>query len=147
MRKYDPIPSTMKRWLMFNSVGAIGFFVHMGTLTLLELCFGLGYYLASIVAVETAIVHNFFWHERWTWADRRRMSKNPAILRFFYFHLANGMVSLTGIVILVPIFVENLALDSRAANVLSIALCSVVNFLAGDRIVFRSNKTQIDSGE
>jgi len=145
MHKYDRLPSTIKRWLKFNSVGIMGFFVHMGTLTLLELWYGLDYYAASILAVETAIVHNFIWHERWTWSDRRRTSKNTFFLRFLYFHLANGMVSLTGIVVLVPIFVENLALDVRVANILSIASCSIINFLAGDRIVFRYNRSETNS--
>ena len=57
------------------------------------------------------------------------------------------MVSLTGIVLLVPIFVEKLALDARLANILSIAACSLINFLAGDRIVFRCNRTETNSGE
>jgi putative flippase GtrA len=147
MQRYDQRFSTIKRWLIFNSVGAIGFFVHMGVLTLLELWIGMNYYPASIAAVETAILHNFIWHERWTWADRRKISRNPLILRFLYFHLANGMVSLTGILLLVPFFVENLAFDARVANVFSIALCSIINFLAGDRIVFRSNEAQMNSGE
>ena len=147
MQRYDPGPSAIKRWLIFNSVGAIGFFVHMGVLTLLELWIGMNYYPASIVAVETAIIHNFIWHEHWTWADRRRTSKNPVILRFIYFHLANGIVSLTGILLLVPFFVEDMAFDARVANVFSITLCSIINFLAGDRIVFRSNGAQMNSGE
>jgi hypothetical protein len=25
-----------------------------------------------MLAVETALLHNFVWHERWTWADRKR---------------------------------------------------------------------------
>src|SRR5436190_21825889 len=31
---------------------------------------GLPYLLATALAVEGAILHNFVWHERWTWADR-----------------------------------------------------------------------------
>ena len=26
---------------------------------------------SMVLAVETALLHNFVWHERWTWADRK----------------------------------------------------------------------------
>lgn len=125
----------------------MGFAVHMGTLSLLEMGIGMDYYPASILAVEAAILHNFIWHGRWTWADRRRTSRNPIIVRFLYFHLANGMTSLSGILLLVPIFVDTVSFDSRLANILSIAICSVINFFAGDRFVFRCSHTQMNSGD
>ena len=32
---------------------------------------GIGLSLATALAVETALLHNFAWHECWTWNDRR----------------------------------------------------------------------------
>ena len=59
-----------RRWLKFNSVGAIGIGVQLSVLTLLAGHLGLNYLLATALAVETAVLHNFVWHEKWTWADR-----------------------------------------------------------------------------
>ena len=61
--------STGSRFLKFNGVGAIGFALQLGLLALL-LRAGLHYLAATAIAVELTILHNFWWHERWTWRDR-----------------------------------------------------------------------------
>ena len=147
MSTYKKSPTCLKRWLVFNSVGAMGILVQICTLSLLISICGLHYLPATFLAVEAAILHNFFWHERWTWADRQSNCRNSRLARLLYFHLANGMISLTGNILLMSLFVEHLSMHYLTANGLSIAICSVVNFIAGDRFVFRSNKIQADSGD
>ena len=80
------------------------------------------------VAVEAAILHNYFWHRRWTWPDRR-----GSLLRF---HLSNGAISLPGNVALTAAFTW-LGLHYAAANALAIALCAAANFLAAHVWAFR----------
>ena len=63
-------PSGLVRWLKFNAVGAIGIAVQLAVLTLLKSGLGLNYLLATALAVEVTVLHNFFWHERFTWGDR-----------------------------------------------------------------------------
>ena len=58
------------RWLKFNFVGLIGIGVQLLALALLKSGLHLNYLLATALAVETAVVHNFLWHERFTWRDR-----------------------------------------------------------------------------
>ena len=58
------------RWMKFNLVGGVGIAVQLLMLWLLTLC-GVGYMLATALAVESAVLHNFVWHERFTWIDRR----------------------------------------------------------------------------
>ena len=58
------------RWLKFNFVGAIGIAVQMSAFALLEGALGVYYLSATALAVETAVLHNFVWHERFTWKDR-----------------------------------------------------------------------------
>ena len=140
-------PSGIKRWLVFNSVGAMGIMVQIGTLSVLISVFGLHYILATFLAVEAAILHNFIWHERWTWADRSSNSGNSRLARLFYFHLANGMISLSGNILLMGLFVEYLSLHYLPANGLCVAICSTLNFIAGDRFVFRSAPIQTDSND
>lgn len=137
--KFLPIPtSPLYRWIAFNSVGVIGFILQMSMLFLLVNIAGLHYLLAAALAVEAAVLHNFLWHEKWTWADRTAASENGWFRRLVYFHLANGLVSIVGNVLLMRFFVGTLEMHYMLANVIAIALCAVLNFLAGDRLVFRS---------
>jgi putative flippase GtrA len=54
----------------FNLVGAIGIFVQFAALFFLKSVAHFNYLAATALAVEIAVVHNFVWHERYTWADR-----------------------------------------------------------------------------
>jgi len=61
---------TLARWVTFNSVGLVGVGVQLVSLVALMEWIGLHYLVSIGIAVETAIVHNFIWHECWTWRDR-----------------------------------------------------------------------------
>jgi putative flippase GtrA len=65
----------LERWLKFNFVGGIGIGVQFGALFLLKSIFHFDYLLATALAVETAVAHNFLWHERFTWADRVQLGR------------------------------------------------------------------------
>ena len=58
------------RWLKFNAVGGLGMIVQLATLAVLKNGLGVDYLLATAIAVEAAVIHNYFWHERFTWAGR-----------------------------------------------------------------------------
>ena len=58
------------RWLKFNAVGGMGILVQLGALALLKSGLHLDYLPATALAVEVTVLHNFLWHERFTWADR-----------------------------------------------------------------------------
>ena len=59
--------TTGLRWLKFNLVGGIGIVVQLLALFVLKTAFGLNYLIATALAVEGAVIHNFLWHERFTW--------------------------------------------------------------------------------
>ena len=120
------------RWLKFNAVGIAGAVVQLGVLALLTKA-EVHYLIATAIAVEIAVLHNYFWHLRWTWLDRPPASRVAALLRF---NLANGAVSLVSNLVLMRVFTGWLGLPVIAANVLAIAITSVVNFFIGDRWVF-----------
>ncbi|MGA2859356.1 MAG: GtrA family protein [Candidatus Sulfotelmatobacter sp.] len=63
-------PSKLVRFSKFNFVGGIGIAVQFAALFLLKSVFNFNYLLATALAVETAVLHNFVWHERFTWVDR-----------------------------------------------------------------------------
>jgi putative flippase GtrA len=131
------LTGTFRHWLKFNAVGLIGIGVQLLALTILASGLKLNYLISTFLAVETAVLHNFLWHERWTWIDRTRKNTAGAIGRLIRFHLSNGLISIGGNVALMWLLVSQLDLHYFIANLIAIASCSVVNFLASDRLVFR----------
>jgi len=67
--------ATLVRWCKFNLVGAVGIFVQFGVLFCFKSGLHFNYLAATVLAVEAAVVHNFFWHERFTWADRTKSER------------------------------------------------------------------------
>ena len=126
-----------RRWLKFNLVGAIGIAVQLGALAILVSKFHVNYLAATALAVEAAVLHNFVWHERFTWVDRGRVGPMEALRRLVRFNLSNGAVSLFGNLILMRLLVGQARLHYFYANLLSIAVCSLINFAISDRFVFR----------
>ena len=121
------------RWLKFNAVGAVGLAVQLGVLWLLERVAGVQYLLATVLAVEVAVLHNFVWHQLWTWRGRPKESVWRRLLRF---HLANGLVSLVANFGLMALFVGGLGLRVMPANLLSVGLAGLLNFGLAEVWVF-----------
>ena len=128
-----------KRWLKFNFVGAIGIGVQMGAFAVLYSLLHVQYIAATALAVETAVLHNFVWHERFTWKDRTSEVSRPrdVLRRLLRFHAGNGAVSILGNVGLMRVLVGILHLNAYLASGISITLCSLLNFAASEWFVFR----------
>ena len=123
----------MPRFLKFSGVGIIGFALQLGLLALV-LRLGVQYLVATALAVELTVLHNFIWHERWTWRDRGVGGSGRRLWRF---HAANGLVSLAGNLIFMRLLVGVLGMPAVPANLISVLACALVNFTASDRFVFR----------
>lgn len=128
--------SSFLRWLKFNAVGAIGIGVQLATLTILTTGLHVDYLLATALSVEAAVIHNFLWHERFTWADRARISGRESLRRFVKFNFTTGLFSILGNVIAMRLLVGFAHLHYLVANMLTIAICSILNFVVSDRFVF-----------
>ena len=126
------------RWMKFNLVGALGIILQLSVLALLSQWCGIPYLPATALAVETTVLHNYIWHERFTWADRGSRSWRDTVVRFVSFNLSNGAISLGGNVSLMLLLVGRAHLPMLPANLISVGACSVVNFLVSDRWVFRA---------
>jgi putative flippase GtrA len=124
------------RWIKFNAVGGAGIVVQVMALWLLKSALHLNYLIATALAVEIAVLHNFLWHERYTWADRVRISLRESSLRLLKFNLTNGGISIVGNLLLMQLFVGRLGVDFIVSNVVAIAVCSILNFVVSDRLVF-----------
>jgi putative flippase GtrA len=127
---------TFLRWLKFNIVGGIGIGVQIVALAIFRSWLRFDYLVATGMAVEIAVIHNFLWHERFTWADRRAARPVQSLVRLAKFNASNGAVSIVGNLVLMRLLVGELKFNYVASNLLAIGLCSLVNFLLGDRFVF-----------
>jgi putative flippase GtrA len=156
---------TFLRWWKFNFVGGIGIAVQFAALFLLKSVLHLNYLAATALAVEIAVLHNFCWHERFTWADRLTPVREPrtsgakalpgersviaelkrcatqspwrsSFARLARFHLGNGAVSMLGNLALMKILVGEGHMNYLAANTIAIVMCSCANFLVSDKWVF-----------
>jgi len=126
--------SPLIRWCKFNLVGAVGMAVQLGALTLINHCAPGHYLVATAAAIELTLLHNFVWHLRYTWRERRDGSAMMA--RFMRFHLSNGLVSMVGNLALMHILVAEARLPVLASNCIAILCCSIVNYFLGDQWVF-----------
>jgi len=124
------------RWCKFNLVGGIGIGVQFGALFALKSVLGLNYMLATAIAVEAAVIHNFAWHEKFTWADRVESSWQRCVLRFLRFNLTCGAVSIVGNLALMKVMVAEGHMNYLLVNGIAITLCSTANFLVSDGWVF-----------
>ena len=125
------------RFLKFNFVGGIGMAIQLGALTLFRSGFHLNYLVATALAVETAVIHNFLWHEQFTWRDRPSAHLWHSLRRFARFNMSNGAVSILGNLAIMRVLVGALRMNYVAANLAAAAFCSIANFLLSDRFVFR----------
>ena len=155
-RGNDARPSRLVRWCKFNLVGGIGIGVQFAALFLLKGLLHFNYLAATAIAVEAAVVHNFVWHEQFTWADRIKIDRikvdkikldrtrfagaearwRRSLGRLLRFNLTNGAVSILGNLALMRVMVGQGHMNYLLANAIAIALCSLANFLVSDIWVF-----------
>jgi putative flippase GtrA len=115
-------------------VGVAGMLVQLALLAVFNHLAPGHYLMATAAAIEITLLHNFAWHVRYTWRDRRDSS--ALVARLMRFHLSNGLVSLIGIVLLMRALVGHAHLPVLAANLIAILSCSIVNFALSDLWTF-----------
>jgi len=156
-RRPAPDGAVLRHFVRFNLVGAMGVAVQLATLELFNRGLGCGELLATSAAVEVAVLHNFVWHERFTWVDRVGAESTQsvphsfasqklcgfsrsALRRLFLFNLTNGAISLAGNLVFMAILMNQAHLPLLAANLVAIGCCALLNFVISDRWVFRTGR-------
>ena len=125
-----------RRSMKFYMVGAIGIGVQLAFLFLFKTELRVNYLLATALAVECAVLHNFLWHEHYTWRDRCETYAG-VLGRLLRFNGTTGMISILGNLALMRLFVGVLHLQYMLGNLMTIAFCAFANFWASDRMVFQ----------
>jgi putative flippase GtrA len=121
--------------LKFNTVGGIGIAVQLAALALLKGLLHVPYLWATALAVEAAVLHNFIWHERWTW--KGRVPNKGVWIRLLRFNFTTGALSILSNVVCMRLLVGQLHIEYLLANLVSIAVTSLANFLLSEVFVFR----------
>jgi dolichol-phosphate mannosyltransferase len=126
------------RFLRFAAVGLSGLVVDMGALYLLFDVLGMGLTRSAILAAELAIINNFVWNDRWTFADlsQKQRSKRMTIKRFLKFNVICVM-GLILKVLLLNFFFNGLHLSPYVANFLAIAVVTFWNFWINLKLSWR----------
>lgn len=123
--------------MKFNLVGTMGMAIQVTLLRLFTAIMHLQYLWATAIAVECTVLHNFAWHERFTWADRPSRSQRALGGCLLHFNFTTGAVSICGNLLLMRFLVGVAHAPLLLANVASVATCSAVNYVINDRWVFR----------
>jgi putative flippase GtrA len=98
----------------------------------------MNYVIATVIAIEFAIVFNYVCHEHWTWRERPARSGGERVARLLKFNAMTALTSIAGGVLITALLVEMFALPPVLANVISVAVLGLVNFAAADSLVFRA---------
>ena len=125
------------RYWKFNLVGAMGMVVQLAALALINCCMPGHYLYATAAAIELALLHNFVWHLRFTWRDRRDGS--ALLTQLVRFHLSNGLVSMLGNLAMMRMLVHGAHMPLLAANTIAIMCCSIANFYLGNNWAFATH--------
>lgn len=127
----------LRRFARFSLTGLVGAAVQLGLFELLLKGLRLPDAAAIALAVEITVLHNFLWHERFTWRDRQAGGLRRRAVRLWRFHVTNGLVSLGGNTLLIYCLVQVLSVPALPSAAAAIAVCAPANFLLSDRWVYR----------
>jgi len=89
---------------------------------------------ATVIGIEAAILHNFAWHDRWTWGDRDR--REPRVVRLVRYNAALAGTSLAVGAGVTWMVVAGLGWGVLPANAVAVAVAALANYIASDRVLF-----------
>jgi dolichol-phosphate mannosyltransferase len=127
----------VKKWLRFNTIGIMGTGVQISLIFFLRTFFHLNYLVATLIAVQCALIHNFFWHQRWTWKNSISSGKKKSFQRFLRFNSTSGTISMMGNLGFTSMLVQSVHLPYLVCNLLAIGGCNILNFVLAHNFAFQ----------
>lgn len=135
------------RFARFGVVGGSGIFVNQAVLYAgMEWLFvsiakdaRLGYALPLAIAIATT--YNFFWNRLWTWRERRAVESAGVANQYAKYVIAT-LIGSSAQYFLTRYLASDaaaggFALHYGVANLMAIAVASLINFVINDRVTFR----------
>lgn len=130
------------RFGKFASVGLVGAGLQLALTYVLTAALGVSAVPAVILAVEAAILHNFFWHQHFTWRDRPARDIRTQAGRLWRFQTGNGLVSLTGNALVTAWLAGEFGAPPLVCSLAGMAVSATANFIIADRWVYNADATR-----
>jgi len=115
-----------------------GFVCQIATLWVLVSLLSAHYIVATIIAIELAIVFNYVLHDRWTWSDRPANTWRERWRRLLRFNTMTALTSIAGGLAITTMLVELFGMPAVPANIVSVVALGILNFAGADSVVFRA---------
>jgi dolichol-phosphate mannosyltransferase len=119
------------KFVKFLIVGGSGVLINEGLLAILTEIYLVQISIAGVIAIESSIISNFLLNNFWTWRDNRHKPFTTRFVQYHYVALIAGSVNY-----LVLIGLSNMGLHHLLANLVGIALGTVINFLLNNYWTF-----------
>lgn len=133
---------TAVRMSKFAVVGLSGLVVNSGILWILTHFFHIDYRIASLLAIEVAILNNYVWNTVWTWRDRPADSVGHVLRRFVKFNGASALVALINWLSLIAL-TEWFHIEMMISNLIGIFAASIFNFLVSHYWTFGTKEKKL----
>jgi putative flippase GtrA len=124
----------VRRWGVFNLVGAGGFVVQVATIALLTRGYGWSSFVATVVGLELAALMNFAGHSRWTWGDSEVRGLKGWLTRFWRYQIAK--TASLGANLAITVVLVYAGAPPEVANTVAVLLCAIPNYLISEHYVF-----------
>jgi len=126
----------LKLLIKFLIVGASGVVVNLIIYSVL-IYFNINYILAASLAFIFAVTNNFFWNFIWTFkGEAVHKSVKRKYFEFFAISLFNFFINIS----LLRIMVEAFYVDKILAQIIAIAITSLLNFTGNYLFTFKNKK-------
>jgi len=127
---------SIKRILKFQVFNWLGTFVNFPVLWLLHGVFDVHLIIASLFAIELAIIHNFTWHYFVTWNDRVHRNAADYFNRLLKFNILTGSVDLIVSPILLWSLTEYFGIYYLLSNLLIGFIVPFLRFIISEFFIF-----------
>jgi putative flippase GtrA len=124
----------------FLLVGWIGMIVNSSCLYLFKGILGFPLIPASLMAIEIAIIHNFFWHRHWTWRDRNGDKSQSFSKQLLTYNLMMGSVDLVVNVSILWVLTTVFGVHYLISNIVGMMCGPLIKFWLNEKVVFRKRE-------
>lgn len=129
----------LKRLIQFSIIGASGTLINIAVFNLLMRHPVNAHIplIANSIAFLIALSNNFYWNFRWTF---KSMAKHKSIHKKYLQYFGIGLCVLAINNTIFHTLISHYHVAPRVANILAIALCFMINYLANSWITFYQKK-------
>lgn len=125
-----------KRFISFTFVGISGIFVNSAILYYAKEYLYVPIPIASLIAIQIAIINNFVWNHRFTWTDRDMKGIKAIRIGLIRFTLVSWIAGGLNWVILLLLH-HYVGIHYLLANLIAIFVASILNYFLNDLWTFR----------